>query len=130
MIQLFVRTTDLTPQDPPSLKLKGYFVDPDEQKAWETYVGAKDRFDCIDLFMRDIFENGMKKAIKVDWHGVIHDGDCRYWVARALKWEYVPIDAHYLLNGKGRKRDVKPPMNLNYKGTENKEDFFLANRQS
>ena len=52
----------------------------------------------FDMLYKDINENGLKYAFKVDRYGNILNGNCRYWVCRALleagdyRFKYVPIE--------------------------------------
>lgn len=112
MIQLFVRTTDLKPKHPPKHPAAPKYYDKDEEAVYHDKTERKAKWDCFRYFRDDIERNGIRYALKINHLGEILDGDCRYWIARELGLEYVPIDYNFLMVGQGRKRPVKSPRKL------------------
>lgn len=85
MIQLYAKLSDLVPTEPSKLDTPTHFNDPDEE------VLLDNDMDCLKAFKKDIFLNAMKYAIVISDRGLIQDGNCRYWCAKELGWEYVPV---------------------------------------
>ena len=104
MIQLYVKISDLTPTEPKKFMYKRngkgqvYFHDPDEK---EFYNYDKRFVDC-NAFLEDIKANGIKYALSVTSAGIIKDGNCRYWIAKKLGIEYLPINIIYFHDPVGK----------------------------
>ena len=69
MIQLYARLADLTPTEAKTIK-GSHYTD----------------------YLEDIRQNGIKLALQIHPNGLIGNGNFRYWCAKELKMEYVPVD--------------------------------------
>ena len=124
-IQLFARTRDLIPADPPMCKpldprLMQHYADPDEETVYHDKETKQAYWDCFRYFLQDIRAHGMKYAINIDPYGRITDGDCRYWIAVLLGWEYVPVTIGF----KRGKKQVHPPRLLPIWFTEDGKEII------
>ena len=89
-IQVFVRTDDLIPNEPAILPLPDRFNDPDEE------ILKDNDMDAIKTWGEDIRENGIKYSLAIDKFGNIRDGNSRYWIAKHLGIEYVPVNFEFM----------------------------------
>lgn len=95
-VQLYAKTTSLTPTEPSKLTYHGYFNDPAEEILLEHDM------DCIKAFEKSILEEGIKYCVVIDKEGKILDGNCRYHVAIKNNIQYVPVIILYFV-GEGYK---------------------------
>jgi len=89
MIQLYAKLEDLTPTEGKEVDE----VESPEKCADPSEFGKTKYTDWLD----DIRENGIKFALKVHPNGLIADGNFRYWCAKELGYEYVPIDLFWFM---------------------------------
>jgi hypothetical protein len=94
-VQLYVHISDVLPTEPAIMPLPEKFNDPDEAKL------AENNMDTIPTWIDDIKVNGIKYALSIDGRGTIRDGNGRYWTARELGIEYLPISFRFLTRRKG-----------------------------
>jgi len=113
MIQLYAKLADITPTEGKwvrALKSKKDCADPDEFGHYH----YKD-------WLEDIKENGIKYALKIHPNGLIGDGNFRYWCAKKLGIEYVPIDLMFYMGMTVNdylmsiRSDIPIPVDLNHK---------------
>ncbi len=86
MIQLYAKVSELTPTEDKWVEENYNPIDPDE-------LGKFKYTDWLD----DIKKNGIKYCLKVHPNGLIADGNFRYWCAKELGLEYVPIDFFFYM---------------------------------
>ena len=86
MIQLYAKVADLTPTE-------DKWVEPAENHNDLEEAGHFHYTDWIN----DIQTNGMQYCLKVHPNGLIADGNFRYWCAKDLGMEYVPIDFFFYM---------------------------------
>ena len=100
MIQFYVHIDSLTPTEPAKFRYTHYnldgtpfLYDPEEQP----FIKYNKEYVECNCFLEDIRKNGIKYALVVDIHGRILDGNCRYWCAKILGIEYLPINIEHLI---------------------------------
>ena len=89
MIQLYAKLSDITPTEGKQVdevESPNDCADPEE-------FGMTNYKDWLE----DIVLNGIKYALKVHPNGLIADGNFRYWCAKELGYEYVPIDLMFYM---------------------------------
>ena len=89
MIQLYAKVADLTPTE--GKEVDG--VATIEECADPAEFGMTKYTDWLE----DIRTNGIQYCLKVHPNGLIADGNFRYWCAKELGMEYVPIDFYFYM---------------------------------
>ena len=89
MIQLYAKLSDITPTEGKEVD----YIDSPEKCSDPEEFGKNNYTDWLD----DIRENGIKYALKIHPNGLIADGNFRYWCAKELGHEYVPIDLYFYM---------------------------------
>jgi len=89
MIQLYAKVADLTPTE--GKEVDG--VDTIEECA----DPAEFKHTHYTDWLEDIRLNGIQYCLKVHPNGIIADGNFRYWCAKELGVDYVPIDLPFYM---------------------------------
>lgn len=129
-IQLFVRTMDLVPWEPPKIVMLNVdFPRYGDMEQFNVFIDNADDlevFDSFKLFEEDILANGIKNALLVDCDGNIADGNARYWIARKNNIDYVPVNmSRYHFKRSYVKREIIPARLLDFVYSDDERSFCL-----
>ena len=87
VIQLYAKVHDVIPTEQKEVKAwedATAYSDPDEVGKWK-----------MEQWLDDFKQNGIKYQVRMHPSGHVADGNFRYWGARELGWDYIPIDVMF-----------------------------------
>ena len=94
-VQLYVHIDTLIPKEPAKFpyyrKSKHGELRPFDDPAEKAFLDYDPDFVDCDCFLEDIRKNGIKHPLYVSPDGHIIDGNCRYWCAKKLGIQYLPV---------------------------------------